>query len=347
MHANRLGVCISGCCLCVLVSKCLNTSQSFAGHAPLACVHPCTISSLVHAAVSQLQAPCCRSMEEALEALVAEAVRPPCRDGAASSQASMPAVEAELLKHEGHVHLDRCAQSNSFTLTHSITYERVALPGGHEWSLIFDDEGFGAVAAVDSEDLDPLFLEDLLKFQAYKAEGGNYFLVSKGSAGKGFVDLSAFQQKYVEQELEIQFGTSKKAISLAALKWPRHPAAKLFWSTKSLYEALNLSQFNSRPWRWCNAGFKKWVGFMAKLGLQNHVLRSAMMQDTVLAETMRLYYFTMQGSLMFRLMASCMLHGVFWTPGPRRGEPYTSHAPLRQLVFLGNALPSGEMEQHD
>eukprot|EP00974_Lingulodinium_polyedra_P058509 5635097-Lingulodinium_polyedra.AAC.1 len=62
---------------------------------------------------------------------------------------SAPAQPAAMLGHEGMVHLDELPDGST-QLTHVKTVERRILPGGTNYHLIFDDEGFGAAVPEDT-----------------------------------------------------------------------------------------------------------------------------------------------------------------------------------------------------
>lgn len=72
------------------------------------------------------------------------------------------APEAALVPHKGNVTL--CEDANGrFVVVHSMTQERVVLPG-RGWELHFDDRGFGCLTSSgDSGEL--RLLEDELRMQ--------------------------------------------------------------------------------------------------------------------------------------------------------------------------------------
>eukprot|EP00972_Heterocapsa_arctica_P025178 3710187-Heterocapsa_arctica.AAC.1 len=88
---------------------------------------------------------------------------------------------------------------------------------------------------MDDESLEPKLLEEIFKFEVFKNEQGGYVLASSKDRKKGFVDLTNFMQKYTESDVEVIFGSGSacKTFCVAVLKWPRKPAAKYMWSTKS------------------------------------------------------------------------------------------------------------------
>ena len=102
----------------------------------------------------------------------------------------------------------------------------------------------------------------------------------KNKASNSHVNLKTFIQKYAEYDVKVECGPMASAndFQLYGLTWLRGPAATTMWSAKSLYEALGLTQFSGQQWRWTWAGYPSWKKHLASLGLEQHILRSALMK---------------------------------------------------------------------
>ena len=66
------------------------------------------------------------------------------------------------------------------------------------------------------------------------------------------------------------------------LKWPRSPGALVMLKLATIYDAMGLTQFGGKQWKWVNSGFKPWKRALAALGLQSHLLASYNMKVVLL-----------------------------------------------------------------
>lgn len=185
-------------------------------------------------------------------------------------------LSLELLPLEGYVHIDRVADGR-FVVTHTISRESVELPEGC-WDLVWGDDGFGCVCNVSLADMDDevRMLDDVFKFTVLHDEAGNYFLASSGSTGNDeLLSLDIFKKKFQELIMRFPMGVTKCEHQLLASlwKWPRL-GARLFFSTKSIYEAMGFDQFARHPWRWSCQGAPRWATYAESLGLPGHVMMS-------------------------------------------------------------------------
>lgn len=192
-------------------------------------------------------------------------------------------AEAALEPHLHIVELDELLDGR-FVLTNFVSNEKVLLPEGVRWKLLFDDDGFGVCEPADeSSGAEPKWLEDIFDFEVYRSATVGYVIRGRSGPMEGqLVSLSRFMAKFTEAEATIVLGVSKskKTFSIVFLRWVRAPACRLLWSAKSVYEQLGFSMFNQQPWRWAAsmASLPRWQKDMTELGYAGHVLRSAGMK---------------------------------------------------------------------
>jgi hypothetical protein len=163
-----------------------------------------------------------------------------------------------------------------------LSYEQHMLPEGHSWELIFDEDGFAAAVDKSDDHVEAIMAEDLLRFQVYLAADNAVVLMDgKNPTSNSYVMLKRFMHKYVEYSITVNIGTpisTAKQFQVYGLKWPRQPAATIMWSAKSVYECLGLKQYGGQQWRWTHSGYPSWKKYLAKHGLEKHLLRSALMK---------------------------------------------------------------------
>ena len=224
-------------------------------------------------------------MQDALDEVVSRVLEAPAgfaSFGAAGDTDQIGDHEVSLLPHEGFVFIDKVGPGDVFKLTHMLSYEQHLLPGGHSWELIYDEDGFAAAVDKSDETVEAIMAEDMLRFQVYQAADNSLVLMDgQHPNSNNFVMLKHFMHKYVEYNFSVTVGTTTpttKEFQVFGLKWPRQPAATIMWSAKSLYECLGLKQFRGQQWSWTHAGYPIWKKFLAKHGLEKHLLRSALMK---------------------------------------------------------------------
>lgn len=185
----------------------------------------------------------------------------------------------ELVQHQGYAAIDdlgdRCQ------ITHTMTLEKVSCPGGG-WSLEFDEDGFGVAVPPPDSPHDAVVLETTLRFGLYKSKDGAFYVVGASSFTGQVASLSALMQKWEPRQVDLIVGAAKtkRSFEAAAMKWPRTPAARFFWSAKSVYEQCGFDQFSGQEWRWIDASWRRWQSSLAKEhGLGEHVIPTALMKD--------------------------------------------------------------------
>ena len=187
--------------------------------------------------------------------------------------------EAVLLPHNGILALDEVGAK--FRLTNLVSYESQWLPEGHQWTLEYDDDGFGCCVSGGGELV--VYVEQSLKYEVYKSESLGHVLVDRSGPHQGqHCILRHFMRKHIEVKIELPITDAKLPIELSAcvLRWPMAPAAKVFISAKSIYEALHWTQFQKQPWRWIHGSFARWKKDAKQLLLGNHILRTLSMAES-------------------------------------------------------------------
>jgi hypothetical protein len=225
-------------------------------------------------------------MDKELAELVAKALEEPrwsAPDENGSSQAAVGKCTIDVLElypHQGNVAVDEVG-SHHFVVTHLITYEKLELKGA-SWSLTFDDDGFGCAVADNLEETIEL-LEDRFVYALHLSKPSNELVIvsrTTGSTGQA-VHLKRFMNKFQSGALTTQLGATHADIrfELNFLSWPKMPAAKVMWSSKSIYTGLGFNQFKGQQWRWVDASWRRWQSVMHEYGLGEHVVPSAQMKD--------------------------------------------------------------------
>lgn len=225
-------------------------------------------------------------MEAELEELVSVALKAHHASDpspAAGALGQPTEATAELVPHNEILHLSVGADGQA-EVVNRVSLERFKLASGPEWSLEFDDEGFAIAVPDDSRpDVEPVALEEALRYQVYATPSGSEIIVSTKGANAGHkVFVPNFQSKFAEADITLKLGPSSSNHKFvgAVLKWPRQPGCMMLWSCRSVYEALGFDQVSKQWWRWTWAGFPRWRVYLATVGLQKHVVRSAHMEAT-------------------------------------------------------------------
>lgn len=159
--------------------------------------------------------------------------------------------ELDPLPHVGFVALDTLPSGRQI-VTHSATIETLEVEcAPQRWSILFDDDGFGALI---NDGFDPPkvdLLEGRFKFQLWADAAEEHYIVSGSDVAPTIVRLGTFRETWVEVQLAFAWGASRTRHELTAVlfKWHRY-GSRLFISLTDLYQELGLQQFNGRAWRW-------------------------------------------------------------------------------------------------
>lgn len=160
-------------------------------------------------------------------------------------------------------------------VTHTVTLETIDVQESETpWSIVFDDDGYGALL---NDSFDPpgvIVLEERFKFQLWCDSRGLHYIVSGLSLAPTVVKLSAFCEKWMQVQVSLLWGHSRSRHTLTAVyfRWHRF-GSRVFISMTSLYEQLGLQQFNGRAWRWTQ-GCRRWDSWLASLGLPDQIAYS-------------------------------------------------------------------------
>lgn len=195
------------------------------------------------------------------------------RTGGSQKPDPAPKGVAVLRSHVGMIALD-VDRDGRYTVTNILTQERKTLPGGHKWSLEFDEDHFGTLVSPTQPDMP---VESIMTYEVFdsKEHGPVIVLAQDDTSQKVF--LHALAAKYTDIIVVLSIGAArtKKEIDAVWLSWFRRPAARVMISTRSLYQVLGLTQFGGESWRWVHGSLSRWSSELTKLGYPQHVLRSA------------------------------------------------------------------------
>lgn len=226
-------------------------------------------------------------MDRELEALISSALQRPHfedagPDGFAKAKDIVQPLQATLEPHRGHVFLDRVGHQQ-YIVTHTVTNEK-HLFGGCQYTLEFDDEGFGALTPIN-DDKPVTLVEDLFRFVLYRDDNGDFIITASDKQGPGSIlRLSDFSAKFSAHKLELKVGATRapKVLDLVIFKWPRTAGAQIMFCAKSVYDELGLSQFSGASWRWISGSWRRWqTSMLNDFGLGDHVLPSTLMKELV------------------------------------------------------------------
>lgn len=247
------------------------------------------------------------TMDKELQALISDALEKPHfdasgPDGFARQKDVVAATHATLEPHKGKVFLDKVGHQ-AYTVTHIVTNEKHEV-SGCDYSLEFDDEGFGALTP-NSDDKPVILVEDLLRFTLYRADTDDFVITAAGQQGPGsMLRLSDFSAKFSSHKLEVKVGATlaAKVLDLVVFRWPRSAGAQVMFCAKRIYDELGLSQFSGESWRWISGSWRRWqTAMLNDFGLGDHVLPSTLMKELVVPPWgQRMYAGCLQGGQVCR-----------------------------------------------
>ena len=126
----------------------------------------------------------------------------------------------ELHKHDGLVSLDLMPCGDQVP-THDMLRARTVLPASEAlYTLVFDDDGFGAVVTADGE---PILLEDVLDEHLYTCPAGRYYSVPGGVAPSSTC-LSSVTDRYQDYQNKgayMMFPEEGKSLRVYKLRFAR------------------------------------------------------------------------------------------------------------------------------
>lgn len=229
---------------------------------------------------------CPGHMDKDLDQLISETLTSHGPASSSSSGGSGPdatpvvPLVATVVPHMGMIALDRIG-SKRYVLTHLVTNERYEISGG-DFELQFHD-GWGCIVGTVGLGEDKVVcVEDALKYRLYATDSGEYVIAAGEGGSTTMVKLSEFRGKFTAHQLKVNVGASLagKVLEILVYKWPRSPAARIMFCTKSLYDAMGLSQFSGESWRWISGSWKRWQACMrGDFEMDEHVLHSTLMKE--------------------------------------------------------------------
>ena len=166
------------------------------------------------------------------------------------------------------VALDRVGMK-TFRLTHCLTNETVALPGG-EYELCFAEDGLGCVLLhLDATDDDgEVLVTDIrqyLKSEIYTdASGERYVLTFQDGQLKQHESFDNALTGYRDGRVTINVGGTDACASIDVFifKHTRPLKMRLMWDVLRLYGFLGLDTFSGRRSKWAFASLSRWKKLM-------------------------------------------------------------------------------------
>ena len=192
-------------------------------------------------------------------------------------------AKATLAPQRNVVHVDE-DESAAFMLTHHETGERVTLEQGIDWTLAFDEDGYGFLYDSQAGDPQPIRVEERLKFNIYIVGCRRMMLWRPALGGGAGVTawLEESKTQYGETTLSFSVGATlcEVPLTMLVLKFPRK-SSKLFVALKDLYTGMSLSQFNGRSWMWIFGSYRRWWLSIEEHGLGEHTPGSAQSRESI------------------------------------------------------------------
>lgn len=160
-------------------------------------------------------------------------------------------TELSLVPHEGRVSLGTWfGHAQPVKLVHEDTMEVQSLENGHDWQLVFDDEGFGAIT--DMRGLAaPIVLDTFLHRKLYEADDGTLVVIERHGEEHKLWSLSAKLAEFTRIRVQVRVGPTLSAEDMPAflLKWPRQQA-RVMWDSLRFYGLMLLKSYTGQPSKW-------------------------------------------------------------------------------------------------
>ena len=168
-------------------------------------------------------------------------------------------------QHQGFTFLD--VQASASFVAHTLTLEKKPLPTNGDWSIIFDDEGFGAL--VDASDThDVILLEEYLARRLEVDTSGELWVSEELKNGtRRDWSLSQKRLQFIECTAVLKAGPtlSPHVCSAFLLTWPQQ-GSRFFWQASCLYKHLQFTAYGNEPSWWFSRSNAAWRLRLSKLG---------------------------------------------------------------------------------
>lgn len=155
-------------------------------------------------------------------------------------------------------------------MTHTLLLMRWLLPETGPWDLVFKDQ-FGMLVSKSSEEV--LFLEEWLKCQVVRSEGGHLAIVRKGVVDGELkvveeVNLHERMREHEVRACRVSFGGELDTIG--------HPrcSARLLWGLFPVYRMLGLKCYRGQPSKWAYNSFAAWEKILQAFGFSGCIVKS-------------------------------------------------------------------------
>lgn len=163
--------------------------------------------------------------------------------------------------------LEHDALRSRWTLWHMVTNERLDLPQlpvGRQWSLSFNDEGFGCL----HDGLECRWVATMLTVSCHQAPNGSVFLRDLGNSERWLRD---FINGHTEHRLRVNLERTTEDV---AVYWFAHASggAHLWWSLPHVHQLLRVCT-SATSSGWVRKGWTSWESFLWSLGLSHPHMR--------------------------------------------------------------------------
>ena len=199
--------------------------------------------------------------------------KPSCSDPAEEfptpDEACTPIAELIPVNESDHVYLDQ-DQSRNWWITNTVTLEKYALDNNSHWSMTCNPEtGRGIVWSSDESGtiLEMSPVDSLLKKELFtRSDTGEILIVDDHMSLQ--VPLEQINTRFREGVLEVKVGATAGTLKLTSYVFekPRSTGTRFFVDLRSMFNALQLSQYRGIPSKWVYASKERWQRLCGPLG---------------------------------------------------------------------------------
>ena len=184
-----------------------------------------------------------------------------------------------LAPHEDYVHSYKSYTDQRQYLVHKITLERIVLQAGADWSMAFDDGGFGGV--FDTTKVvgggDPFLLENLFRQVLCINNSTGALQVYDRSASKVVIrDVNTRLKQFIAFDVDVKVGSLNSIHEHACVQMAMcRGGFWCFWSSGKLYSKMGLKSFRGKASKWVYESSAAWREQLAAHGFHGkHVIAS-------------------------------------------------------------------------
>jgi hypothetical protein len=193
-----------------------------------------------------------------------------------------------VLPHAGYVHLDR-ACNGVWQVSHMVTQETKNLPEG-DWSVVFDEDGYGCAIDISKDDGTPIFFDELLHAQLCEDFAGRLVIVQ----GLGYRATAHFlldrERRYCEGTTSVPYGISHAASLDFMFVEHKREGCRILWKLQDLYPLLGLHTYSGQSSKWVWTSMATWTSFWERFGYMDPVVRSPQGETVAAAVDSRTHF---------------------------------------------------------